>query len=211
MTDYDQEYFDDLYSEGERDPWKYFESEYEQRKYDRTLRCALDRNEPDSVTSILELGCGNGAFTRKLISAYPDADILGVDISEEALEEARESAPEADYVCGDMFEVVHDLDDEFDLIFASECLYYLTDTYSIQETRNFVDSISDLLSGGNLISANIHRDEGDTNSVEDRETMTILLSTITSSFDLLGKNSYTETKKTGGHTREYEYQIWVFK
>jgi len=210
MTNYSQDHFNELYSEGERDPWKYFESEYEQQKYDRTLRCALDRKEPESVTDILELGCGNGAFTEKLVSAYPNADILGVDISEEALNKAREAAPEADFICGNMFDVVQELEGEYDLIFASECLYYLTDAYSIQELRAFVDSVTDLLSNGNLISANIHREPSEKNSVEDRKTMTILLTTLKSSFDLVGQNTYTEKKRTEGRTREYDYQIWTF-
>ncbi|ELZ61606.1 MULTISPECIES: class I SAM-dependent methyltransferase [Halorubrum] len=211
MTDYSQDHFNELYSEGERDPWKYFESEYEQQKYDRTLRWALDRKEPEAVTDILELGCGNGAFTEKLVSAFPNADILGVDISEEALDKARNAAPEADFICGDMFEVIQGLERKYDLIFASECLYYLTDMYTIQEFRDFVDLATNLLSNGYLLSANIHREPSEENSVEDRETMAILQTTLETSFDIVGQNTYTEKKRTEGRTREYEYQIWAFE
>jgi trans-aconitate methyltransferase len=210
MTNYSQDHFNKLYAEEERDPWKYFESDYEQQKYDRTLRWALDREEPEGVTDILELGCGNGAFTEKLVSAYPNADVLGVDISEEALNKARDAAPEADFICGDMFNIIQELEGEYDLIFASECLYYLTDMYSVQEFRDFVDSATDLLSNGCLLSANIHREPSEENSVEDKETMAILLTILETSFDLVGQNTYTEKKRTEGRTREYEYQIWAF-
>ncbi len=42
-----------------------------------------------SPKSILDVGCGGGYFTRKLACRYPDADIMGIDLSREAVEHAE--------------------------------------------------------------------------------------------------------------------------
>lgn len=44
---------------------------------------------PKGATSILDFGCGQGAWTRALSETFPDAKITGVDISMNALRRAR--------------------------------------------------------------------------------------------------------------------------
>ncbi len=41
--------------------------------------------------SILDVGCGGGYFTRKLADRYPNTDVVGIDISREAIEHAKKS------------------------------------------------------------------------------------------------------------------------
>ena len=41
-------------------------------------------------SSILDVGCGGGRFTRKLAEYYPQAQVRGIDISPEAIEYANE-------------------------------------------------------------------------------------------------------------------------
>jgi 2-polyprenyl-3-methyl-5-hydroxy-6-metoxy-1,4-benzoquinol methylase len=54
---------------------------------DRATFKAFDqlKNPP---TSILDVGCGNGAFTLKLAQKYPNARVVGIDISQEAINAA---------------------------------------------------------------------------------------------------------------------------
>jgi malonyl-CoA O-methyltransferase len=47
----------------------------------------------DNARRILELGCGTGAYTNLLASAYADAEITAVDFSEEMLRVASENCP----------------------------------------------------------------------------------------------------------------------
>ena len=52
--------------------------------------------------SILELGCGTGRNMRLLSKTYPDAQLFGLDISEEMLISARKALPEtATLIAGD--------------------------------------------------------------------------------------------------------------
>ena len=44
----------------------------------------------DSPKTIVDLGCGPGNSTENLLKRFPNADILGVDSSEDMLEAARE-------------------------------------------------------------------------------------------------------------------------
>lgn len=76
-------YFERLYRD-EPDPWEYGTSPYEARKYAATV-AALPRPR---YSAAVELGCSIGVLTRAL-AARAD-DLLGVDVSPEALAAARE-------------------------------------------------------------------------------------------------------------------------
>lgn len=90
---YDDAFFDEVYAEADGDPWGNYESEYERRKAERPLAALRDRKPAGKVDRVLDLGCGNGGKTRLVTEAYPDAEVVGVDLSAEALDAARERAP----------------------------------------------------------------------------------------------------------------------
>ena len=75
-------YFDRIYQRNE-DPWEFETSEYEAGKYEQTL-AALDRPR---YARALEVGCSIGVLTAQL-AARADS-LLGVDVSEKALDVAR--------------------------------------------------------------------------------------------------------------------------
>ena len=52
----------------------------------------LDGEQPGTV---LDLGCGTGQLTRRLRTAFTDADIIGVDLSNAMLERAAEQRDDA--------------------------------------------------------------------------------------------------------------------
>lgn len=214
MGDYDQTHFDNLYSEGDGDPWAYFSSEYERRKYERTVHAALDRRPPGTVDQILELGCGNGAFTQRLVDAYPDADVTGVDISSRALEEAEQQAPAAEFVAADMTDFVTATErGAFDLVFASECLYYVSDGQSGTDFLRLLEHLQDLVTpSGLLVSANIHRAITDgSDLVESGAHLRVIRQALSERFDRRSRAKYRDQKETGGKTREYDYEVWVFE
>jgi SAM-dependent methyltransferase len=110
-------YFEDLYAR-DPDPWGFATSEYEAAKYADTL-AALD----PPYGSILELGCSIGVLSAEL--AQVTDDLLGIDVAERALEQARERVPGARF---ERREIPEEWPDgHFGLIVASEVLYYFDD------------------------------------------------------------------------------------
>jgi predicted TPR repeat methyltransferase len=123
------EFFDALYAD-DPDPWAFETSPYEAAKYDATIE-ALERRH---FANALELGCSIGVLTQKLA---PHCDsLLAVDVAEAALEQARGRVPEAAF---ERREIPEEFPDgAYDLIVASEVLYYL-DEPALDATLNAIE------------------------------------------------------------------------
>jgi SAM-dependent methyltransferase len=107
-------FFDELYA-SDPDPWGFATSEYEQAKYDATIAALEGRRYPRG----LEIGCSIGVLTQRL----PVDELLAVDVSEAALEQARARNPQVRF---ERREIPEEFPDgRFDLIVCSEILYYL--------------------------------------------------------------------------------------
>ena len=99
-------------------PWAY-DSDYEQRKYDRTLALLGGRR----VGSALELACAEGHFTA-MLAPHVDA-LTAADISHAALGRAAERCAafaHVDFRQLDFFN--RPIEGDYDLIVCSEVLYY---------------------------------------------------------------------------------------
>ncbi|SFM90931.1 malonyl-ACP O-methyltransferase BioC [Marinobacter pelagius] len=69
--------------------------------------------------TILDLGCGTGWFTRELQTRFPEAHIVGVDLSPGMIEKAKSSSPESiQWLTADA-ESLPFSSDTFDLIFSN--------------------------------------------------------------------------------------------
>ncbi len=138
-----QGYFEDLYSDS-RDPWGFETSEYERRKYERTLGVLKDRR----YRRALEVGTSIGVFTEMLA---PSCDaLLGVDVSEKALSVARERLVGFPHVRLELRELPEEMPEgPFDLILASEVLYYLPRGVMLETLGRFEASLEP---GGRLLA-----------------------------------------------------------
>lgn len=117
---FNEQHFENLYRRKE-DPWDYTQSPFEREKYEKTLNVI-----PSEVKSILEVGSSEGVFTELLLQK--GKRVVGIDISETALERARKRLKKYHgQVELRKFNIVKDngLPGNFDLILASEVLYYL--------------------------------------------------------------------------------------
>ncbi len=76
--------------------------------------------------AVLDLGCGEGAFTAALAEA--GARPVGVDVAEAALERARERHPELDFRRAGPGEPLPLDDGAVDVVWASEVLAFVPDT-----------------------------------------------------------------------------------
>ena len=138
----DAAYFERLYSDQE-DPWDFRNSEYERKKYQRSLEVL----EKETFSLGLELGCSIGIQTQMLSKVCQH--LMAVDISEAAVKTA------SDYCYGTTnieFRAV-DITTNFphgfyDLITCCEIGYYLEDEDLEQLFRNIKES---LLPNGKLL------------------------------------------------------------
>ena len=105
-----------------RDPWNYNTSGLEQGKYRDILSLV-----PVDTDAALEVGCAEGVFTQMLSKQV--TSLLGIDSSPVALGRARKACPTVDFQQMDISR--QSPESEYDLIVASEILYYLGDSEQI--------------------------------------------------------------------------------
>ena len=113
-----RKYFDNVYADHD-DPWRFASSEYERGKYTATL-AALPKLR---YARAFEIGCSIGVLTAMLA---PRCDsLLAVDISEAALQSARQRLAAQPQVELKRMAVPHEFPDgQFDLVMLSEVGYY---------------------------------------------------------------------------------------
>lgn len=78
--------------------------------------------------SLLEIGCGAGRYTRAFLHYRPDLDVHGCDISQVALEEAREAdgTGKIEYTLGDALDLPY-ADNSFDIVVLFDVFEHVTD------------------------------------------------------------------------------------
>lgn len=57
---------------------------------DHLLQLVLKRKARGDVSRIIEIGCGTGLLTCKLLEAYPEASVLAIDLSPQMVERTRQ-------------------------------------------------------------------------------------------------------------------------
>ena len=116
---FNEKHFEELYQK-KPDPWNYENYEFEKEKYQKTLEAI-----PNDVQTIWEVGCSEGLFTQLLLNK--EKEVFGVDISETALLRAKERLKDyGNKINLQKLDITReDIDGTFDLILASEILYYL--------------------------------------------------------------------------------------
>lgn len=97
-----------------------FERERTQPSIDLINRLHI---EPKTV---LDIGCGPGNSTAQLFRCFPEANILGIDSSDNMLEKASASYPEMKFKKCFVPDGLEELD-RFDLIFSNACLHWIPD------------------------------------------------------------------------------------
>jgi cyclopropane fatty-acyl-phospholipid synthase-like methyltransferase len=86
--------------------------------------------DPESINTILDMGCGAGDITRRLVRAFPNAGIDGIDGSSEMLKFARQVA-EGRHEPGLRIRFMHETVQEFepdrsyDLITSNSLLHHM--------------------------------------------------------------------------------------
>jgi predicted TPR repeat methyltransferase len=144
-----REYFEGLYAESS-DPWDFETSEYEREKYRRTLEVLGERH----FHRALEAGASIGVFTEMLADRCDE--LLAVDVSERAVNAARERLSGQGHVRVERRTLPEEMPDgPFDLIVASEVLYYFPREEMLAALRAFEH---ELAQGGTLLAVHWRRE-----------------------------------------------------
>lgn len=126
-----REYFEELYA-GSEDPWSFETSEYERNKYERTISALGDHR----FHRALEAGASIGVFTRMLADRCDE--LLAVDVSERAVVAASERLSGQGHVRVERRTLPEEMPaGPFDLIVASEVLYYFPGEEMLAVLRGF--------------------------------------------------------------------------
>ncbi len=80
--------------------------------------------------SILDIGCGPGNSTTQLSAHFPEAEILGVDSSDNMLAMAHSSYPDMEFRKCSVPDGLDELG-SFDLLFSNACLHWIPDHGSL--------------------------------------------------------------------------------
>ena len=144
-----REYFERLYAES-GDPWDFETSEYEQNKYTRTLAVLGERTFPRA----LEAGASIGVFTEML--AKRCEELIAVDVSVRAVVAARRRLSGLGHVRVERRTLPEEMPDgPFDLIVASEVLYYFPREEMLAILQGFE---RELARGGTLLAVHWRRE-----------------------------------------------------
>lgn len=77
-------------------------------------------------TTIIDMGCGSGAFTSYLSEGYPQSHVVGLDISTGCIKRARKDFPGLDFVVGDV-EKTRFKPNYVDIVWYSGILHHFPD------------------------------------------------------------------------------------
>jgi SAM-dependent methyltransferase len=143
-------FFEDLWRQG--DPWQFKTSDFETDKYARQLAILQGHR----YARLLEIGCGNGCFTR-LIAGIADR-VVALDISPTAIGQARQAAAHlkgVDFRIANIMEYDPQAEGPWDLVVMSETICYLGWLYSLFDVAWLAcQLLSATSAGGRLLMAN---------------------------------------------------------
>lgn len=182
-----RDYFEGLYADSD-DPWNFETSAYERKKYETTLAALGGRR----FRKALEAGASIGVFT-EMLAGHCD-ELLAVDVSEKAVAAARQRLEGVPHVRVERRTLPEEMPEgPFDLIVASEVLYYFTRDEMLATLIRFE---KELAPGGALLAVHWRR-ETETYPLQGDEV-----------HELLVKN----TRLTNIHTIEQpDYRLDLFE
>lgn len=107
--------------------------------------------EPKNVKNIIDIGCGQGRLIFKLAEIYVNANITGIDISENAINYAAEISKmnkQINYINGNYADVLDDINKKIDIAVFTEVSFY-----DPSWKKNIIKIISKLSSNGLFVGS----------------------------------------------------------
>ncbi|HZF24767.1 MAG TPA: class I SAM-dependent methyltransferase [Steroidobacteraceae bacterium] len=131
--------------------WPYWSWGY---KYLAGIEVVLDAIRKRPMTSLVDVGCGDGRFLREVASRYPGARLLGVDHSDGAIHLARALNPQLQYCALDI--TAAGSIGTFDFVTLIEVLEHVPPA----GLANFVSALRGLMHQGSVLIVTVpHRNQ----------------------------------------------------
>lgn len=202
---------------GTQDPWFFGTSKYERDKYAQQIYLA-GQHLKKLPENILEIGSAEGVFSKALLSHFPAAKYVGVEIARTPYLRAQEAlkpyGSRAEIINADLLDCVGDLPEgKFDLIFFSECVYYMGDRIPATGFFKMFETLGQKIAPeGVLVMAHIINQQDAPETPITRRPVMDAYRTMIGGVDGLKRvhfSEHTQFKEEDG--RDYTYELWVFK
>lgn len=116
---------------------------------ERLTAATLKRIGP-GIRKVLDLGCGDGAYTGALAAALPHVHFVGIDAAQEAITTAKRRYPSVDFRVGDAHVLSTLPRERFDLAIARGVLHHLSEPQkAIQNLLALADEVLIIEPNGN--------------------------------------------------------------
>jgi malonyl-CoA O-methyltransferase len=112
------------------------QSKMAQNLFNEVLRLTFGKN----IRNILELGCGSGRLTKKLVKEFPRSKITAIDIAPNMVDLAKTKSPTVNFIIGDIEKVVFDFEEKFDLIISNATIQWFENKQkTMQQINNLLE------------------------------------------------------------------------
>ena len=111
--------------------WQHFNNKRSKDSYQADFSYkwpAISKFIPNESQTILDFGCGNGTVLKNLRKISPDSDFIGVDISGEAITQARKKNPDVKFFRVDDGNKIPLKSKSVDFVFAGDVVEHVYDT-----------------------------------------------------------------------------------
>ena len=91
----------------------------------------ISRIKIENPAKIIDIGCGPGNSTNALYEKFPNAEIVGLDNSNDMLEKARNKYP---FICFMEFDAACEnwnIGKDYDIVFSNACIQWVPDHYTL--------------------------------------------------------------------------------
>ncbi|WP_455644710.1 class I SAM-dependent methyltransferase [Methanosphaera sp.] len=131
--------------------------------YDEMITALINAIPDNEEPRILDLGCGTGNITKKVLERFPNAKVTCLDLSDKMIELAKEKLADYDnveYVLGDF--TIIDIIDKYDAIISSLALHHIpTDEGKKEMYQHIYDALNE---GGVFYNADVIKPNSEYNA-----------------------------------------------
>jgi len=120
-----------------------FEKERTQPAIDLAVR--IENKDPKRI---IDIGCGPGNSTFVLRGRWPDAEIIGIDNSENMIEQARKRYSDIEWICKDASGDLSELG-TFDIVFSNAAIQW------IQDQRLLLHNLYGIVNKGGVLAVQV--------------------------------------------------------
>ncbi|MBE6494705.1 MAG: methyltransferase domain-containing protein [Methanosphaera stadtmanae] len=132
-------------------------------RYDEMIEALVNAIPTDMDSpKVLDLGCGTGNITKKVLEVFPNAKVTCLDISDKMIEISKEklSGYDIEYVLGDF--TIIDIIDNYDVIISSLALHHIkTDEEKLEMYKYIFNALND---GGVFYNADVVKSDSPYNT-----------------------------------------------